>query len=117
MISNSKDKALSLDSDSLREKLGEADPSVDFRIESERDNHHLKRFAKDQIKQTIPAIRIFALILSGVLTMCFVVMLIRYFCLIWSDLEKISALLFGALKVMGAYFVGVLTPAIFKNKK
>lgn len=117
MSNRSKDKALSLDSASLRESLKDFDQSFDFDAESKKDNHNLKRFTKEQLKKAIPVIMTISLIVLCIFVICFIVMLIRYLSLIWEEPQKISTLLFGTLKVFGAYVFGVLTPALFKNKK
>ena len=117
MSNSSKEKALHADSAYLREELEENDQSIDFEAESKKDNHNLIRAVKEQIGKAIPTVRVFALIVFGVFVTCFIVMLIRYLYLIWAETEKISVLLFGTLKIIGAYIFGVLTPAIFKNKR
>lgn len=110
------DKLLSVTPSNLRDKIEEADKSVDFEKESLSDTHEVKKRFKQQVGKTA-AFVVWAIVAIGAVAFVFLVILAgRLVFMIWDDQAVIFNVLGNGITHLTALIVGALG-ALFLKKK
>ena len=116
-----KKKVLASASQTLAKVAQKEDPSAsldsNLKQEAAKDNHDLIRSVKDHIKLRVPVIVNGCLFVLAGLVIFFFVYATCYTIRIWSETEKIEAILKGALAHTGSFIFGTLAAILFKSKK